>query len=136
MGHAKNGTFKYLRDRVWDKIKGWMEKIFAGGKEILIKSIAKAVPVFTMSCFKLPRGLCEHLNSLIRKFWWGEQGWKKKGKLGLLAHQDQTKGLWRTRLSRYRALQPSLTCQASLENFDRPYITQCTDPTCQILPLE
>lgn len=24
-----------------------------------------------MACFKLPRGLCEHMNGLIRKFWWG-----------------------------------------------------------------
>ena len=27
MGHSKNGTFKYLRDRVWEKVKGWMKKI-------------------------------------------------------------------------------------------------------------
>ena len=23
-----------------------------------------------MSCFKLPRGLCDHIKSIIRKFWW------------------------------------------------------------------
>jgi hypothetical protein len=31
------------------------------------------VPVYSMSCFKLPRGLCEHINTLIRKFWWGSK---------------------------------------------------------------
>ena len=31
-----------------------------------------------MGCFKLPRGLCEHLNSLIRKFWWGSDSGKRK----------------------------------------------------------
>jgi hypothetical protein len=31
-----------------------------------------------MSCFKLPRGLCEHINSLIRSFWWGSKEGKKK----------------------------------------------------------
>ena len=41
VGHSKNGTFKYLRDRVWEKIKGWMEKLLsAAGKEVLIKSVA------------------------------------------------------------------------------------------------
>ena len=79
VGNNKNGTFKFLKDRVWNKVKGWLEKILSmGGKEVLIKSVAQAVPVYSMSCFKLPRGLCEHLNSLIRKFWWGSKDGKRK----------------------------------------------------------
>ena len=31
-----------------------------------------------MSCFKLPIGLCEHLNKLIRQFWWGSKEGKRK----------------------------------------------------------
>ena len=89
VGNNKNGAFKFLKDRVWNKIKGWMEKILsAGGKEILIKSIAQAVLVFSMSCFKLPRGLCEHLNSLIRKFWWGSRDGKRKA--NLICWKDMT----------------------------------------------
>ena len=79
VGHSKKGTFKYLSDRVWDKVKGWMSKcLSSGGKEVLIKSVAQAIPVFSMSCFKLPRGLCDHIKSIIRKFWWGcKQGERK-----------------------------------------------------------
>jgi len=37
VGNSFNGTFKFLRDRMWSKIKGWLEKILsAGGKEVLI----------------------------------------------------------------------------------------------------
>lgn len=73
-GTSKNGAFKYLKDRLWGKIQGWMERTMsAGGKEVLVKSVAQAVPVFSMSCFKLPRGLCEHLNMLIKKIWWGSK---------------------------------------------------------------
>jgi hypothetical protein len=43
------------------------------GKEVLIKSVAQA-----MSCFKLPRGLCEHINSLIRNFYWGSKKGSKE----------------------------------------------------------
>ena len=44
VGHSKMGTFKYLSDRVWDKVKGWMGKcLSAGGKEVLIKSVAQAI---------------------------------------------------------------------------------------------
>ncbi|XP_073362809.1 uncharacterized protein [Aegilops tauschii subsp. strangulata] len=40
VGHSKKGTFKYLSDRVWDKVKGWMSKcLSAGGKDVLIKSV-------------------------------------------------------------------------------------------------
>jgi hypothetical protein len=49
-----------------------------GGKEVLIKSVVQVVPVFAMSCFKLPRGLCEHINTMIRKFWWGSKDGKRK----------------------------------------------------------
>jgi hypothetical protein len=31
-----------------------------------------------MACFKLPRGLCEHINAMIRKFWWGSWDDKRK----------------------------------------------------------
>jgi hypothetical protein len=77
VGRSLNGAFKYLRDRVWKRIQGWIEQMLSvGGKDMLIKSIVQAIPTFSMSCFKLPRGLCIHINSLIRNFWWGS----KKGK--------------------------------------------------------
>ena len=48
------------------------------GKEVLIKSVAQSIPVYSMSCFKLPRGLCDHIKSIILKFWWGcKQGERK-----------------------------------------------------------
>jgi hypothetical protein len=63
-----------LRDRVWKQIQGWLELLLSmGGKEVFIKSVMQAIPTFSMSCFKLPRGLCLHINSLIRNFWWGSK---------------------------------------------------------------
>ena len=49
-----------------------------GGREILIKAVAQALPTYTMSCFKLPLGLCHDIESLIRHFFWGQRGNNRK----------------------------------------------------------
>jgi phage tail tape-measure protein len=75
----KNGAFKYLKDRIWKGVQGWMENLVAsGGMEVLIKAVAHAIRVFSMSCFKLPRGLCESINSTLRNFWWGSKDGNRK----------------------------------------------------------
>jgi hypothetical protein len=72
VGRSRSGAFKYIKDRIWSKIQGWLEKLLsAGGKDVLIKSVAQALPIFSMACFLLPQGLCQHINAMLRKFWWG-----------------------------------------------------------------
>ena len=79
VGRSKNNTFAQLKQRVANKVSGWKEKILTpAGKEILIKSVAQAVPSYTMSCFLLPKNLCDELTSVIRQFWWGQIGNEKK----------------------------------------------------------
>ena len=58
VGTVTNGAFKYLKDRVWSRVEGWMEQCLStGGNEILIKAVAQAVPTYSMSYFRLLRGL-------------------------------------------------------------------------------
>jgi hypothetical protein len=77
VGRSLNGAFKHLKDRIWTHVQAWLEQLLsAAGKEVLIKLVLQAIPIFSMLCFKLPKGLCDHINSLIRNFWWGS----KKGK--------------------------------------------------------
>jgi hypothetical protein len=79
VGRAKDGAFKYLKDKVWSRIQGWLEKLFlAGGKDILIKSVSQAISIFSMACFRLPIGLCLHINSMLRKFWWSSKEGERK----------------------------------------------------------
>ena len=64
---------------MWKRVQGWMELILsAGGKEVLIKAVAQDVPTYSMACFRLPRGLCQHIDGLIRNFWWGSKEGKRK----------------------------------------------------------
>lgn len=70
VGRNKKRAFVNLKDRVLKRIQGWRDKILStGGKEILIKAVAQAIPSYTMSCFQLPKGLCNDLGALCSKFW-------------------------------------------------------------------
>lgn len=52
----------------------WKGKLLSqDGREVLIKAIALAIHMFTMSCFKIPKTFCSELESLMVKFWWGQK---------------------------------------------------------------
>ncbi|KAL4610617.1 hypothetical protein ACB092_08G063900 [Castanea dentata] len=73
IGRAKYHTFSNLKDRVWKKLQGWMGMLLSkAGKEVLIKAMAQSIPTYTMSVFQLPLKLCDELNALCAKFWWGQ----------------------------------------------------------------
>ena len=84
VGRSKNNTFAQLKQKVTSKVASWKEKLLThAGKEILIKSVAQAVPAYSTSCFLLPSKLCEELTRMIRQFWWGQM--KKEKKLAWLS---------------------------------------------------
>ena len=79
VGRNKKASLIYIKERVWSKLQGWKEKLLSqAGREILLKAVVQVIPTFTMSCFKLPVGLCNEIESLIRKFFWGQKGEQRK----------------------------------------------------------
>jgi hypothetical protein len=84
LGRSKIKAFEDLSTKVWKKLKGWKEKLLSqAGKEILIKAVTQALPVYAMSCFQIPDGICASINSMNSNFWWGQRNkerrmhWKK-----------------------------------------------------------
>jgi hypothetical protein len=43
------------------------------GKEILIKSIAQAIPTYVMSCFDLTKNFCGQERAMICHYWLSNQ---------------------------------------------------------------
>ena len=74
IGKKKTTFFREVKLKVLSKINNWQHKMFSsGGKEILIKVIAQAIPAYAISVFKLLKGLYEEIQSAIAKFWWGSK---------------------------------------------------------------
>ena len=44
----------------------------------MLKAIVQAIPTFSMSCFHLPVGLCQDIEMLAHRFWWGQWGDRRK----------------------------------------------------------
>jgi hypothetical protein len=79
LGASKSKEFQYLKEKVWNRIQGWKEKLLSKvGKEIMIKAIAQAIPTYAMSCFDLKKTLCEEISAMICRYWWSQQDGKNK----------------------------------------------------------
>ena len=79
VGRKKKVSLNYIKERVLSKLQGWKEKLLSQtGREILLKAVMQAIPTFAMSCFKLPRGLYDEIEVLIRKLFWGQKRVQRK----------------------------------------------------------
>ena len=75
IGKSKVEIFAEIKERVERKLSGWKEKMMSmGGREILIKAVAQAIPTYTMSYFQILKSLCDEMEAMMRKFWWGQRG--------------------------------------------------------------
>lgn len=72
-GNKKTENLEYITETVKAKTQGWYHRFLsAGGKETLIKAIATAMPVYPMNVFKIPKMVCEDINTALAQFWWGK----------------------------------------------------------------
>ena len=79
VGKGKRKAFNRIKDQVGRKIASWKGKLLSnGGREILIKAVAQAMPTYTMSCFKLLKSLRQEMNSMMSNFWWRQKEKERK----------------------------------------------------------
>lgn len=71
---SKVEMLKYIHEKMTARFQGWYAFFLStGGKEVLLKSVAMAMPVFAMSVFKLPKTTCKNLTRAMANFWWNAQ---------------------------------------------------------------
>lgn len=78
-GRMSADRFKSISERLAKRMNSWSEKFMSSGaKEVLIKSVAQAIPTYMMGVFKLPASTCDVYTKMIRDFWWGDDENKRK----------------------------------------------------------
>ena len=76
---SKKKMLAYIYDRLKDRLSGYFARLLSqGGKEVLLKAVALAMPVYAMSCFKLTKISCENLTQAMAAFWWDSLEHKRK----------------------------------------------------------
>lgn len=75
----KLNTFKDLQENITKRVLGWKENyISKARREVLIKTVAQAIPIYSISIFKILVALCNTINSSLEKYWWGQTKDEKK----------------------------------------------------------
>ena len=107
IGKSKTEVFAKIKERVGKKLSSWREKLLSiGGKEVLIKVVVQAIPTYTMSCFQLPKGLCDEMEGMMRRFWWGQR--QKETKIACNVSKLRLEAANKTRLPCGLNLQSSI----------------------------
>jgi ribonuclease HI len=79
VGKSRIAAFQGIKERVWKRLQDWkLNFLSQARKEVLLKAVIQAIPTYSMCVFLLPKALCDKINSLMHKFWWGYQK-KEKG---------------------------------------------------------
>ncbi|GAA0145074.1 hypothetical protein LIER_42841 [Lithospermum erythrorhizon] len=69
---SKREVFSFLQEKVDARLRGWQGKLMSQArKELMVKAVTSAIPMFLMNCFKLPYGIIDILNNYMAMFYWG-----------------------------------------------------------------
>ncbi|XP_070682482.1 uncharacterized protein [Malus domestica] len=69
-GRSKKCGLAYVKGILMRNIQGWKQSTLSQvGREVLIKTVAQAIPAYPMNLFKFPTSLCNELDVMISKFW-------------------------------------------------------------------
>ncbi|CAL1363270.1 unnamed protein product [Linum trigynum] len=74
LARSKQHTFQYIEDKMLRRLQIWKSQSMSlAAKEIVLKSVAFASPIYAMSSFRFPSLFCRRLNGHLARFWWAQQ---------------------------------------------------------------
>lgn len=67
-GRKRSKEFEKLKEMVQNILQEWQSHV---RKVVLIKNVIQAIPTYSMATFRIPKQVCEQLDSMVKHFWWG-----------------------------------------------------------------
>lgn len=135
VGQSRSSVFAYLKERIWQRIQGWKERLLSrAGKEILIKAVAQAIPVFAMGCFDITKEICSQISAMIARFWWNNQD--KEGSMHWIRWEKlvSPKAEGGLGFRDLHSFNMAMLANTGLETLAEPHIALCSIAESQILP--
>lgn len=78
-GRRKTDVFTGIVDKIRQRAQSWSTKFLSGaGKHVMLQSVLTALPTYSMSSFKIPKSLCNRIQSILTRFWWDSAPDKRK----------------------------------------------------------
>lgn len=72
IGQSTSKTFEFMPNQIRGLTGSWSgRQASSAGREVLLKSVAQAVPTYSMSCFLLSKTTCKKMKPPIANYWWG-----------------------------------------------------------------
>jgi hypothetical protein len=72
LGRSSKEAFEYMPNKIRGLVGAWSgREASCAGREVLLKSVAQAVPTYPMSCFLIPKDTCRKMKTVISNYWWG-----------------------------------------------------------------
>jgi hypothetical protein len=71
-----------VEDRFDKKLSNWIRKLLCyGDRLVLINSVLSSLPMFMLSFFEIPIGVCKRLDFYRLSFFWQSDGHRRKYRL-------------------------------------------------------
>ena len=89
------GFWDPVIEKISIRLSSWFKGCLSrGGRLTLIQSVLESIPIYYLSLFKAPISVCNHIESLLRKFFWeGVEEGKKDHLLGWdIVSRSKSKG--------------------------------------------
>lgn len=75
----KSEEFYNLKERIYIRLEGWQSQLLSrAGKVVLIKNVIQSIPTYSMATFQIPKQICDCLDTMVMRFWWGVKKEQKR----------------------------------------------------------
>ncbi|KAL0342420.1 UNVERIFIED_CONTAM: hypothetical protein Scaly_1904600 [Sesamum calycinum] len=74
VGQSKWPVFDSIKDQIWRKMQSWSaNKLSEASHVVMVKSVLQAIPIYSTSCFKLPKTFPKEVKDLLAVFFWKKE---------------------------------------------------------------